>query len=348
MLRSVHLISGIYGRWNGTAQTSDIRPFETIRVPSTKSNRRITVNAYRTKGAMAPDVGPVAVHLTWHGTFFPTTESLSHSPSSGSGFVFYSYGESVPFVAHLLSHPLLESYPLVILDCDYAKSPEYPSPAATDDVRDVLEYAFARPEEFDLDRVTVGGFSAGATMSLGVCAAIGKEVRAGKPLGKQTLTSEHPVKAIIAFYPSVEWGSRPEVQVPAGVPGLAVPQSLIDTFAAAYFYPPGPLSEEEDMQRKDRQLHDPLLTPRWADPHNFPKSITLVTCEYDPLTAEAEDLRGEVMKPEYGKQVTGWMVKNVAHAWDVLVLPGQTGYEERLKAYDLAAKVIAKAGGLVE
>lgn len=255
----------------------------------------------------------------------------------------------MPFVAYLLAHPLLENYPLVILDCDYAKAPENPSPAPTDDVRDVLEYVFARPTEFDLSRVTVGGFSAGANMSLGVCATVGKEVREGKPFGKQPSDSslEHPIKAIIAFYPPTEWESRVDVPVPPGVPGMPLPRSITDTFDGAYFYPPGPLTAEEDAQRKERQLHTPLFTPRYADPRDLPKIITLVTCEYDTLTAEAENLRAELKKPEYGKEVNGWVTREVAHAWDVsTTLPGQPGYEQRQKAYDLAAKTIAKVGGI--
>lgn len=332
IIRAFQQLGSLYARWVWKIPASDIRPFETIIVPSTKGDRRITVNAYRTKGAMAPNVGPVAVHLTWH----------------GSGFVLNTFGESIPFVAHLLSHPLLENYPLVILDCDYAKAPEYPSPAPTDDVRDVIEYVFARPQEFDLQKVTVGGFSAGANMAMGIAATVGKEVKEGKPFGGLQ-TKEHPFKAVVAFYPPTEWDSRPDANPPPGVvvPGVRLDMSLVKTFDAAYFYPPKPLSVEEDAQRKERQLHTPLFTPRWANPVDFPKNMYLVTCEYDTLAEEAENLRVELKKPEYKKEVTGWNVKGVAHAWDTLVLPGQPGFEERQKAYDLAAEVIAKAGGIV-
>lgn len=265
----------------------------------------------------------------------------------GSGFILNAFGESVPFIAHLLSHPLLESYPLVILDCDYAKAPEYPSPAQTDDARDVLEYVFSRPEEFNLDRVTLGGFSGGATLALGVGVAVGKEVREGKPFGGQSLQG-HPIKAIVAFYPPTEWDSRPEVQLPPGVtiPGVNSPKSITDILGAAYFFPPGPLTKEEEAKRKEERLRSPLLTPRWADPRDFPKEICLITCEYDPRTVESEKLRAELTKAEYGKEVSGWITKMVSHAWDVAVIPDQPGFEEREKAYDLAARIIAKVGGV--
>lgn len=70
IMRAGYLYNDYTWRWSGRIPTIDIRPFEEIRVPSTKSNRRIRVNAYRTKAALGKDVGPVAVHLTWHGQFF--------------------------------------------------------------------------------------------------------------------------------------------------------------------------------------------------------------------------------------------------------------------------------------
>ena len=260
-----------------------------------------------------------------------------------------AFGESVPFISHLISHPLLEHQPFVVLDCDYVKAPENPSPAPTDDVRDVVEYVFARPEEFNLDKVTMGGFSAGANMSLGVSAVLGKEAREGKLLGKQRSTSspEHPIKALIAFYPPTEWDSRPDIKLPPGAPGIPLPRTITNLFDGAYFYPPGPLTKEEDDQRKERQRQTALFTPRWADPRDLPRTIGLITCEYDPLCAEAENLRAELTKPEHGKEVKGWMVKGVGHAWDVLAFSGQPGFEEKTKAHDLAAEIIAKVGGRV-
>ncbi|KIM23798.1 hypothetical protein M408DRAFT_76966 [Serendipita vermifera MAFF 305830] len=332
VIRSIRALAGFLGRWSGKVPTSDILPSETLYVPSTKGNRRITVNVYRTKGAEAQSSGrPIPVYINWH----------------SSGFVIDAFGESVPFIAHLLSHPLLEQYPLLVLDCDYAKAPECPSPAATDDVRDVLEFVFSLPEKYDLNRVTIGGFSAGASMALGISAIVGAEAKDGKPLGKRSsVLSSHPIKAVIAFYPPTERALRPEVHIPPGVtfPGIVTPKFFTDVFAAAYFYPPTPLTEEERAQRIEKLLQSPLHTPRWANPRDFPKIIGLITCEYDNLSVEAEKLRAELMKDEYEKDVKGWMAKGVGHGWDVMVLPGQPGFEERQKSYDLAAEIIAQVG----
>jgi acetyl esterase/lipase len=253
-------------------------------------------------------------------------------------------------ISQLVSHPLLENFPLVILDCDYAKAPENPYPAATDDARDVLEYVFAHPEVYDLSRVTMGGSSAGANIAMGISATIGKEAREGKGPLKQSTghPTDHPIKGLFALYPPTEYDSRPDMTPPPDVhpPGVALPKHLTDTFDGAYLFPSGPLSTEEAAKRKQEQLQTPLITPRWADIRDFPRIIGLITCEYDPLVVEAENWRAELMKKESGKDVSGWIVKNVAHGWDNLVLPGQPGYEERQKAYDLLAEVIAKSGGV--
>lgn len=73
----------------------------------------------------------------------------------------------------------------IVLDCDYAKggcstrqksiaalvdgvsAPESPFPAATDDVKDVIDHVVANAEGyFDTSRITIGGFSAGGTLAL--------------------------------------------------------------------------------------------------------------------------------------------------------------------------------------
>ena len=53
------------------------------------------------------------------------------------------------------------------LDIDYHLAPEYPYPAAVNEVYEIACYAFSRLQEWDVDekRVSMGGYSAGATIS---------------------------------------------------------------------------------------------------------------------------------------------------------------------------------------
>lgn len=75
VIRSIRALAGFLGRWSGKVPTSDILPSETLYVPSTKGNRRITVNVYRTKGAEAQSSGrPIPVYINWHSEYFDSGE----------------------------------------------------------------------------------------------------------------------------------------------------------------------------------------------------------------------------------------------------------------------------------
>ena len=224
--------------------------------------------------------------------------------SIGSGFVFKSFGENGVFINHLLNHPVLSSYPLAILDCDYAKAPECPCPAATDDARDVLEYVFAHPEVYDISRVTLGGFSAGGSMSLGLSATIGKEVRSGT---WSYPTTGHPIKAVVAFYPVAKWWETPIA--PKETAGLRqwlggmFPKDLESIFRGSYFFTPKlnhPKTSEEDETRILGLMRQPLHSPGYAEAKNFPDDVVIYTCESDHLTREAENLR-QKLQAEKGK-----------------------------------------------
>lgn len=262
-----------------------------------------------------------------------------------------SFGESRPFIEYLLKHETLSSYPLVIFDCDYAKAPEYPCPAATDDVRDVLDYIFRHPEIYDLQRVTIGGFSAGGCMALGTSVQVGSELKKSIWPHSHATPSPHPIRAVIAFYPPTTWKRNhvvPTIPEGATFPGFLPTNDMMETFDAAYFFPPtldvSP-SAPSDMKRVKKLQQEPLLCPSLGDPKDFPQTIALITVEYDIFTHETEEFRKKIQR-EKGKDVCGWSVPKVGHAWDVMVLPGQVGFQDRARAYDLAAKVIARAGGV--
>lgn len=68
--RSLQSLRITVERLTGSTPTSSIKPFNTIYVNSSKSNRRIRVDVYRNQAALKKDAGPVAVHLNWHGKPF--------------------------------------------------------------------------------------------------------------------------------------------------------------------------------------------------------------------------------------------------------------------------------------
>jgi acetyl esterase/lipase len=84
-------------------------------------------------------------------------------------------GSDRGFLHHTLPNSLFAEYPLTILDCDYAKLLEWLCLADTEDAPDVYEWALQNPTLFEKEKITVGGFSAGATLALGLSVAVGTE-----------------------------------------------------------------------------------------------------------------------------------------------------------------------------
>lgn len=82
-----------------------------------------------------------------------------------------------------------------MLDCDYSKAPEYPFPYAYNEVIDVLSHVLSQPSKFDLDNLTIGGFSAGA--GLAAC------VSANEKLAWKT------VKGLVLTYPPGDFSNPP-------------------------------------------------------------------------------------------------------------------------------------------
>jgi acetyl esterase/lipase len=268
----------------------------------------------------------------------------------GSGFILPVFGESRPFIEYLLQHETLASYPLAIFDCDYAKAPEHPCPASTDDARDVLNYVFQHSQIYDMQRVTIGGFSAGACIALGISAEVGSEVRQSTWKHPLPESSGHSIGAVIAVYPLTTPGKvRPAPPIPGGTkyPGLVLTKKIVDVFDAAYFFPPSHISPSSpvDTQRVKALQQQPLISPGEADPKDISETVVLITAEYDTLAQEGEELR-QKLKTAPGKMIYGWSTPKAAHNWDLVVLPGDYGFEERVQAYDLAAKVIARVGGV--
>ncbi|CAE6469177.1 unnamed protein product [Rhizoctonia solani] len=90
----------------------------------------------------------------------------------------------------------------VVLDCDYAKGPECPFPAAPRDVQDIISYVITNKDgHFDTSRITIGGFSAGGTLAL----------TAGVSQPKNTL------KGVVAFYPCVDLSLETATRAPPPV-----------------------------------------------------------------------------------------------------------------------------------
>ena len=82
----------------------------------------------------------------------------------GGGWTFLSarcYNACVSWLAHLLQ--------CVIVNVEYRLTPEHPFPAGLDDCYSALRWVWANAELLDIERVFVGGDSAGGNLSAALC-----------------------------------------------------------------------------------------------------------------------------------------------------------------------------------
>lgn len=221
--------------------------------------------------------------------------------SLGSGWIFNSFGEDSDF-CELLANKLN----ITVLDGDYAKAPEHPFPHAYTDVSDILAYVLSNPRKYDQSNITLGGFSAGGAIALGVSAT--DPIAAGK------------VKAFVGAYVPANL-SVPVTEPPKGREGstaIMLTPWLTEIFNICHVQPP-------------HSRADPRISTLFADPSGFPRKVCLVNGEYDNLRPDAERL-GEKMRGD-GVDVHELMVKDVGHAWDKTCSPNTWEDERKNEAY---------------
>lgn len=155
-----------------------------------------------------------------------------HINLHGSGFVMPNMEEDREQCAYLA-----RTLGCIVLDSDYCKAPQHKLPAPVHDVLDVIRYVLRNPEKYDVERLTMGGVSAGATTAL--LAATSPELE----------TLKGVIKHVIAWYPcaNLQWrreervtppipkrktvaADGKEVEVEVMVPGFPLPPWMMDLF----------------------------------------------------------------------------------------------------------------------
>jgi acetyl esterase len=175
----------------------------------------------------------------------------------GGGFIFGGL-ESHDGVCRVLA----ERAGVQVIAVDYLLAPEHPFPAAYDDC--VAAFAWivehARELSVDVDRLAVGGDSAGGNLAIGVT---GAAVAAGLPLAAQLLI--YPVTDMV----------NPSVSRDLFSEGFFLTRGFMDLASASY------LARLGDPA-------DPRISPGLADvPEGLPPTI-VVTAGFDPLRDEGE------------------------------------------------------------
>jgi acetyl esterase/lipase len=258
-----------------------------LQIPSRDDGRTIKVHIYKPSN---PQLGPSPVLLNFH----------------GSGFVLPLHGGDQVYCRRIT-----ENTPYTVLDCTYRLGPEYPFPAAPNDVEDIVNYILSRPDEYDLTRVSIGGFSAGANMALAI---------SGHVFPTNTFRS------VLAFYPPTDVSIDPYKRVQPEPAPTNIPPSLVTVFNECYF--------------GDQDPKQPLLSPMFIEAAKFPDNILIITCGQDPLAVEGEEFAEKLKDGK--RHLVSKRIPGVGHAWDKHVPAGTVEEEKRDEAYILAIEMLKR------
>ncbi|RDW95044.1 putative esterase lipase [Coleophoma crateriformis] len=265
-----------------------VAPDYVLQIPSRDQNRSIKAHVYRPIKSKTPS--PVLINL------------------HGSGFVLPVHGDDDFYCRYVSNH---STY--TVFDVQYRLAPENPFPAPLHDVEDVVKYIQSRPEAYDASQISIGGFSAGANLSLAASSMM---------LPRDTFRS------VIAFYPPAEMAGLPETKTPPDTSGHRIPPFLARTFDSAYFQNTDPC--------------DPRISPFYAPAEQFPASVYIVTPAQDYLADEGAEMAGRIRREGGGKYVLHKRVEGCGHGWDKH--PKKGSHEERMRdeAYQMAVEILQR------
>ncbi|KAJ5894227.1 hypothetical protein N7495_005918 [Penicillium taxi] len=260
-------------------------PDERISIPSRDAERIITVHIYRSKSSK-----PTPVLVNFH----------------GSGFVLPLHGSDDFFARYISTET-----DYTVIDCAYRLAPENPHPAAINDVEDIIKWVVSQPTEFDISKISISGFSAGANLALVTSSVVFKQ---------------GTFHSVIAFYPPTDLATDPATKVAPDTSGKPIPSWMANFFDDAYM-PAG-------LDRKD-----PTVSPFYAAGEWFPDRMLFITCARDNLCHEAEALAQKI-KAVPGKDVVCMRMDGCDHGWDKHCKPDSREEEARDKAYSLAKQIL--------
>lgn len=265
-----------------------VPPNEVYRIPSREIGRTIKAHVYRSSSAAK--LSPVLINF------------------HGSGFVIPMHGSDGSFCRQVS-----QETKYTVLDVQYRLAPEYPFPAALNDVEDVVNWVLNQPTEFDLSRVDISGFSAGANLALGASSAI---------YPRETFHS------VLAFYPPLDLYTDPDVKVSPDPTGKPIPPAMARMFDKCYI----PSSMD---------ARDPRISPYYSEPDRFPGRVLMVTAAGDSLAGEAERLATRIGELP-GREVVCQRMQGCNHAWDKSARKGTVQGDAKEKAYAMAIAMLSR------
>ncbi|EGP82908.1 unnamed protein product [Zymoseptoria tritici ST99CH_1A5] len=266
------------------------QPDEVIHIPSREPGRVINANVY--KATLRN--GPQPVLINFH----------------GSGFVLPLHGSDDEFCRHISTNT-----DYTVIDVAYRLAPEYPFPAALEDVEDAIRWAKSQPKIYDLTRLSTSGFSAGANLAL---------VASASSFTKGTINS------VIAYYPPVDIAQDPDSKVAPDPSGNPIPASLARIFNDCYL--------QSGVDPKD-----PRVSPTFLSVDSFPSNLFLITCGLDTLAPEAEELAERLKKVE-GINLEHKRMEKCDHAWNISTQEGTPQDAAKKEAYAMTVDFLNRLG----
>jgi acetyl esterase/lipase len=263
-------------------------PDRVLHIASRKAGRKIKVHVYDSKN---DDSKPRPVLLNLH----------------GSGFILPYHGSDDEFCTRVARET---GY--TVLDVQYRLAPEHPFPAALEDVEDAANWVLEKPQDFDLTRFAISGFSAGGNLALATASGV---------FEKDTF------KSVLTFYPStnkfMDAGDRkaPDTSLKGG------PVAMSRLFDECYIPP--------TVDKKN-----PLVSPSFASAHAFPHNVLFITAACDNLCLEAEALAARIKVADGSRNVVTTRMEKCVHAWDKRTRPGTIQEKAKNDAYTLAIEML--------
>ncbi len=196
---------------------------------------------------------------------------------------------------------------IVVINVDYRLAPEFPYPAAVEDVRDVVLYVQEHAAEYSVDptRMAIGGHSAGGTLTAGLAIWAGE-------------TGKCSFRCQVLDYPPLDMKSS---AFSKPVPPGAIPPELADVFDRCY--------------RTPEQSSEVYCSPYYATDEQLKKTppAIVLTAEGDSLCAEAESYTARLMQNSV--EVTARRFLGVGHGFSMpmcMDMEGAIGDDSAMEA----------------
>lgn len=301
-LKAIAILVRFFGTWmmSGAVKRDllherDTKP-QRIQIPSRDPGRSIKCLLYAPPDSKKTKKEKTPVLVNWH----------------GSGFVVPGLGMDHAYCARVAREA-----GIAVLDADYRKGPETCYPGPLEDAEDVLRWIVRQPEEFDVSRVAVSGFSAGGTLALASATSL-----------RQSLPSGMNIPIVVAVYPLTDFTFGP-VERRIDKPIDPVPHSMLSVFSECYA--PDPAIRT-----------DPRVSPGRADPASFPDTVVIIAASGDTLSPEAEILAAQ-LKNDGKRRVVSLTLEDAGHGFDKGPVRGSKKWEQREKAYSLIVRTIRES-----